>query len=419
MKNILVLVVAFFLYSVSVVHAQQKDFDLLNADQLLQSAKKLSKRMSHKKARALCYVALNKVPDNDMARLFLAQSYFKDDMFAHARQELAELQSRNPKMIDAYILGADIEMSEEKYEAVLDQCANGLKFQNNNQDLLMQKAHALLQLERSEEAVTTLSTLLHVNPKHEDGKLLHKELTTIEYFNYVSVAYSMNLFNLSNITEHFLTTEGFKKWERLALRARVSYALRNEANGGLFEIDVLPRIKENTYALVNFGVGSKKAFPQFRIGGELFHRFPALDLQGSFGLRYLNFTRTNYTYYTVSAEKGINSRVFVGLRGWLAILFAGDTNTALRGYVRVPFSSFDQFVQLEGGIGASPDNILDTANDLLFTKSQRVSLTLQHPFTNQLMVQLKGNLARHPSATSSEETNLLRWNFGTHIQYKF
>ncbi len=419
MKNILVLIVALFFCNMLGGYAQQKDFDLLNADQLLKSAKKLSKKMSSRKARALCYVALNKVPDNDLARLFLAESYFKDDMLAHARQELKELQRRNPKLIAAYVLGANIEMSEEKYEEVLDYCVNGLKIQNNNEDLLMQKAHALLQLDRQEEAVNTLSTLLHVNPRHEDAKLLHKELTTIEYFNAVSVAYSMNLFNLSDIKEHFLTTELFKKWDLLAVRGRVNYAFRDGTDGGLYEVDVLPRIKDNTYALVNLGVGSKKVFPQFRIGGELFHHFTDLGLKGSFGLRHLRFTRTNYTYYTASAEKGFGGRVYLGVRGWLAVLFAGETNTALRAYARVPISGPSQFVQLEVGVGASPDNILDTANDMLFTKSQRIGIAFQQPLSQQFLLRLNGNLARHPSVSGSEETNLLRWNVGAQVNYLF
>lgn len=82
--------------------------------------------------------------------------------FEYAKKLAEELIKKEPKYKEAYLVLSDIYYEEENYKAVIDILNNGLKFINNDKDLLENKIEALTSLYKYEEAKATINSLINL-----------------------------------------------------------------------------------------------------------------------------------------------------------------------------------------------------------------------------------------------------------------
>ena len=82
--------------------------------------------------------------------------------FEYAKKLAEELIKKEPKYEEAYLVLSDIYYEEENYKAVIDILNNGLKFINNDKDLLENKIEALTSLYKYEEAKNTINSLINL-----------------------------------------------------------------------------------------------------------------------------------------------------------------------------------------------------------------------------------------------------------------
>ena len=82
--------------------------------------------------------------------------------FEYAKKLAEELIKKEPQYKEAYLVLSDIYYEEENYKAVIDILNNGLKFINNDKDLLENKIEALTSLYKYEEAKNTINSLINL-----------------------------------------------------------------------------------------------------------------------------------------------------------------------------------------------------------------------------------------------------------------
>ena len=82
--------------------------------------------------------------------------------FEYAKKLAEELIKKEPQYKEAYLVLSDIYYEEENYKAVIDILNNGLKFINNDKDLLENKIEALTNLYKYEEAKATINSLINL-----------------------------------------------------------------------------------------------------------------------------------------------------------------------------------------------------------------------------------------------------------------
>ena len=82
--------------------------------------------------------------------------------FEYAKKLAEELIKKEPQYKEAYLVLSDIYYEEENYKAVIDILNNGLKFINNDKDLLESKIEALTSLYKYEEAKATINSLINL-----------------------------------------------------------------------------------------------------------------------------------------------------------------------------------------------------------------------------------------------------------------
>ena len=82
--------------------------------------------------------------------------------FEYAKKLAEELIKKEPQYKEAYLVLSDIYYEEENYKAVIDILNNGLKFINNDKDLLENKIEALTNLYKYEEAKATINNLINL-----------------------------------------------------------------------------------------------------------------------------------------------------------------------------------------------------------------------------------------------------------------
>ncbi len=410
------LAVVYFVGQINFVYGQKtEEFDRLDSDRIFLLAQRLEQKSERKKSRAMCYMALNKDPRNQDIRLFLAESYLRDDLYEFARQEILHVLSIQPGKLEAYLLGAQLEQQLGNFEKAVEFCDMGLKQKNIYQELLFLKAESQIELGQKKEAAQTLKTLLHINPNHDQADVMHAQLTHIEYLKHFSVAYHYNQFDVFYDDAHFVSIEGMQKIKRGRLVERVNLTKRGEEMGWQAMIDAYPNIFKHTYGLIRVGVGSRNVFPQLTLGGEVFQDIHKIALDASVGLRHMRFDTSAYTLFTASTVKRFN-KLHIGARGYITPLVIGF-NWRANGHLALYFRD-NHFVWLEYGYGADPDNMVDTARDFLLVDTQRAGLIYQIPLGQRLMLRATARYTMANKQLPDPINNINRWDFGLKMIFR-
>jgi YaiO family outer membrane protein len=151
---------------------------------------------------------------------------------------------------------------------------------------------------------------------------------------------------------------------------------------------------------------SNNLFPDFRAGLEAFASLP-LSTEASAGFRYLFFSPPGNWIFTGSFG-GYLSNWWFSVRSFFSPKKISYSRTVL-GFCRYYYGGEDDYVELRGGSGLSPD---DKARNnhvryvLNFHHSIKIGLSLQQKLAGSIVIKAGGDFERDEIATDKFRNNL-------------
>lgn len=376
-----------------------QDWTNLGADDLFMLAREKAFKGDRKEARAMLLHVLQKSPDYHDARILLGRTYAWDGQRDAARKELEAVLQKMPAHLDALHALTDVEMWDDQHAQALIVSDRGLKTYPNDEELLYKKASVLHTLNQLDEALLVLNKLLVINPAHEKGNILLKNVKTGKLKYNIGVSYGVDLFSRTFDPAHYASVQLGRMSSWGSAMARVNYAYRFRTSGVQPEIDLYPRITKGVYAYLNYGYSDSDIFPTHRIGAELFTRLPA-SFEASAGLRYLYFNNVSKVTIFTGAVGWYVRDYWVSLRPY--IIHDEQTKTSAAGSltVRRYIKDAETYVGISAAVGFSPDlRRIQTGNGLTEDEiyqlhSQRAGIALQKLLRTDLLLNATADVVR-------------------------
>lgn len=127
-------------------------------------------------ARSYCRQALNENPDYQNAFLLMAQTFAYESKYDSARMISAKLYEINPQLYHLQELMVNIEIWNRSYNEALAQVEKALNIYPNEENFLYQKAKIQYLSKDYQNALLTLNHLFSINPDHDEGNALEKDI---------------------------------------------------------------------------------------------------------------------------------------------------------------------------------------------------------------------------------------------------
>jgi YaiO family outer membrane protein len=293
-------------------------------------------------------------------KLFKARTLVWEGRHKVARSIIEEVILEDTTVIDIYQIRVDNEKFDKDYPMALRYSDDGIKrFPKNNEFFHVGKVQSMVAENTYHDALDAVNVALDSFPENKELKSLKTFLLNQLIVDGLAVGASMDYF--SKIYSPWLF--GFIQYGRQtkmgAFITRLNVADRQNNNpffpsaGIQGEIDFYPRLTKNSYLYLNVGYSPSAIFPSFRFGAEYYTKFGKSDLEGSIGVRYLDFLTNIVIMYTGSlgyywGSEYINFRPFFinDNNGW------GSTYNFL---YRKFYSGKGDFLQVTFGGGVVPD----------------------------------------------------------------
>lgn len=291
-------------------------------------------------------------------KLFKARTLVWDGKHEAARNIIDELIQEDTTVVDIYQIRLANERYDKDYDLAIRYANDGIKrFPKNNEVFHVGKVQSLVAENEYHDALDAANFALDSFPDNNELKQLKTFLLNQLIVDGLAVGVSIDYF--SKIYKPWLF--GFAQYGRQtkvgAFIARVNVADRQQDNfasmGIQGEIDIFPRISKNSYMYLNVGYSPSAIFPSFRFGAEYYSMIGKTELEGSLGIRYLDFLTNIVTMYTGSLgyywdSEYFNFRPFFinDANGW------GSTYNFL---YRKFYSGKGDFIQVSFGGGVVPD----------------------------------------------------------------
>lgn len=344
------------------------------------------------KARDVCRQILSKDFNSDVA-LLMGRTYAWDGMYDSARVVLQNVLAQRPGNVEAYDALSDVEFWADNNEKAIEYCDEALKIDPKSQSFTLKKARILYSEEKYDHAVSVLEDFLHNNTGN--GEIIKKldEYRLELLKNKIRMVYTY---------DHFDSNFNRDPWQLIALSygrktklgtviARVNYARRFGNQGIQYELDAYPKISENNYGYINYGISTDGLFPSNRYGAELYHNFPHA-FEGSIGFRFLDFGSSGVDIYTATFGKYVGN-YWISLRSYVT---PDPDGTSVSGAlsVRHYFSDSEDYIGLKFSYGVSPDDNrkpIDSEKNLTL-KTRSVRAEYNHIFKKIWIVSAGFNL---------------------------
>jgi YaiO family outer membrane protein len=388
----------FFVLMLVACAAHAQDWKSLDADALFKRARQTAFEGKREEARQMLSSILEKQPEYDDARIFLARTYGWDAQFEQANAELKKVLDKKPNDPEALEVLVDLDIWSNRFDQALIGVDRALSIFPNSQAFLLKKATILIALKKPEEAAQQIARLLELNPANAEAKALMKELRNdlLRFF-----------VGLSAGVDHFSKT--FNKAYNGSLQVghrggwgtgivRLNYIDRFSKIGWQPEVELYPRLSQKTYAYLNYGYSNSILFPEHRVGAEIF----SVVMEGfelSAGLRYLYFNDTTRTTLYTGSFGYYAKKYWLSFRPFLSVANIGNafSNTFT---VRRYFSNSDNYLGFVGGLGFTPEERrFQSSGGLSSTgvfslKTQRAGLVWQKTLPANIILNLSLNFSR-------------------------
>ncbi|MDP4210103.1 MAG: YaiO family outer membrane beta-barrel protein [Bacteroidota bacterium] len=348
-----------------------------NTDSLFSRAKQLAKSNNYGDAQKLCRDILKAKDDNDV-RFYLGLLYSWDRKYDDARNALKQVAGKLPTSEEVTNARINVELWAGNPTAALDIVNAALANTPANEEYLFQKAEALQNLKKYNEAIVEINKLLKVNPDNEKAKSLFSTLEVSNMKNSLSVNYVTDFFS-SGQPWYWSYLQYSRKTAIGTMIGRLNYANRFESNGLQVEADAYPKTGMNNYMYLNLGYSASGLFPKYRSGAEFYENLPA-GFEASLGLRYLKFATSDVAIYTGSVGKYLGNywlsyRPFVTPSG-------GNVSFTSIFQVRRYFAEAENYLGIQYSHGSSPDDIhkyLQSADNIRL-QSDKIKISYNQHF---------------------------------------
>jgi YaiO family outer membrane protein len=355
-----------------------------NTEELFREARTASfDKKDYTAAINLSKQALEISPNYADIQIFMARNYAWSNQYDSARKILASVVQKEPTYMDAWGAAVDVELWNDRYIPALELCNKALQHESVNKELLLKKARALANLQRSTEANLIITKLLKNDAANPELKAFAIRLKNNLYKNKIGISYDYTYFDKQfSDPWHIVSLDYTRQSSIGSLTGRINYANRFRKSGVQFEAEAYPHISKTFYSYVSVGYSDNVGvFPKYRGGFSLYANLPK-SFEAESGVRYLYFSNSTLIYtayvgryyknwlfgartYIVPGSSSISQSYSLSGRYY----YGGDT---------------DNLVAISIGSGISPDDRTTTAqlNSTYKLLSKKIStswkFTLKH-----------------------------------------
>lgn len=271
-------------------------------NELFQQARQMAFSEDYKGAIQLLSSLHEENPENSDYSIFLARVYGWEKNYPQAISILEKVITKNfsfPQ--EALEVMTTIQMWAGNYSEVLKYSNLGIE-KTEDPIFKVQKAKALVFLNRPHEAKKVLSEVLDVNKSNETALGLYTEIVQ-NYTHVFSASYTNTTFSSPpGVPWHSAWIYYKTNLGKIPVLAKYQFGKIYDRKGSQIEIEAYPKIARSGYFHLNAAVGlNNEVFPEFRAGAEYYHSINSkFDVSG--GGRLLAFDSQNV--YLLTGQVG-------------------------------------------------------------------------------------------------------------------
>ena len=276
----------------------------LDSDQLFQKARNEAfENKNYPEAIKIAKQALKRSPDYTDIQIFLGRIYTWSDQPDSARMVFQQIAQKNPQDPDFYLAYGSLEYWEDQNPKALEIVNKGLTIAPKAEDLLLLKAKIYKNDKQYNEALSSLKSLLDINPKNGEARDMLTRLKNQETGNEIGINYNFMYFDTQFEDNWHILGVSYKRATPIgSFIFRTNYANKFADNGVQFELEAYPRLSKIFYMYLGAGYSENVGiFPKFRSGASLYANLPK-SFEAEVGYRQLKFTE-NIWMYTASIGK--------------------------------------------------------------------------------------------------------------------
>ncbi len=285
-----------------------------NPDSLFHVSRNYAEAENYKAAIIELKKLISEFPENNDYQIYLGRVYFWNSDYEKARNQLNNFLNQEPPNAEALDVLIQVALASKDAEAVLENSEIGIEnFPQEKDKYLFNKVLALEQLGRENEALEIIKSISEDAENHNDAEYIKARLLKKQK-NMIATGYLYTQIEDAD-PWHLGHLEYTRKSEFIPFTVRLNYGHVFGEKALQGEVDLYPKISENSYLYLNAGFSNESpVFPELRLSGEYFYNFSIFNT--SLGLRYLNFTAAEVTMFTGSAaanfgEYQVGYRVFL------------------------------------------------------------------------------------------------------------
>ncbi len=336
-------------------------------DELYDKAEEEAKAGNWKQARQYCKEVLAENPDYFEASLLIAQTLAWENKFDSARIAANQLHQTHPNNYDVLDLLVNIEIWNRKYKDAMTQVEKALTMYPKNENFLYKKAWIQYLSKDYKGSLQTLNSLFEVNPDHEEGNILYKNIMeNHRYRDYVFLEEYFEYFKEPYLSRKLITSTGLSKWTRYGTyfaRLNMGEELPYESLAFQYEAEAYQQLFPTNYLFLDYAFSKNDFFPNHRGAFEFFQRLPK-GFEASLGVRFLYWS--DFTWIYTGSISWLHNKNYLAFRPFFSYnnsRWIDSYNLTYRryfsekedyAYAMVGFGSYsDDFVQLNPNPGNS------------------------------------------------------------------
>lgn len=330
-------------------YSQVGNFD---PDVAFADARKLAFDGKKNQSQTSLKLILQKYPNYDEIRLFLATVYGWDNKYKLASEEYELLLAKDKTKIDYWRGYIKNEIWADQPLRAIELANQALEILPKNPEIVILKATAEKNNNQLDKASQTITAFLKENPTQKEVLEFRRNLKSNLATNQISFKYAQDIFSKIYDPMYYYTLQYGKSTKRGSIFARYNLNKKFGEYGSQIEMDAYPSITKGLYAYLNLGYSNSPIFPAWRYGFQIYKSLPK-SFEASIGFRTLKFGDKFTNIYTGSIGKYIgNSFVFV-------VPYFIPSNEGLSNSVSITYRKYrataNQYFSISTGFGFSPE----------------------------------------------------------------
>ena len=327
-------------------------------DELYARADEEANAGNYKLARTFCRRLLSEDPDHFGAAILMAQTYAFENKFDSARIISSRLYNIDPTNYDLMDLMVNIEIWNRKYKTALTQVEQALTTWPNDENFLFKKARIQYLAKDYQDATKTLDALLEINPEHEEGNTLKKDiLENHRYKDYVFVEDYYEFYKYPSLSHKLITSTGISKWTKYGTyiaKINAGEKLPYESLAFQYELEAYQQLFPTNYLYLDYAWSKNDFFPKRRGAVEFFQRLPK-GFEASLGIRYIYWSNPRWIYS--GSISWLHNKNYLAFRPFFYLdnsRWISSYNLTYRRY----FSDRDDYLYAVAGYGNYSDEFM-------------------------------------------------------------